>query len=48
MATDADAERVRALKAQGKSVRVIAAEVGISKSQVARLLALTCLSSLSI
>ena len=38
LASDEDAERVRALKAGGKSVRAIAAETGLSKSQVARLL----------
>jgi DNA invertase Pin-like site-specific DNA recombinase len=38
LATDEDAEHVWALKGEGKSVRAIAVEVGLSKSQVARLL----------
>ncbi len=37
LATEADAARVRELRAAGKSVRAIAAEVGISKSQVQRI-----------
>jgi hypothetical protein len=39
LASAEDVERVRALKAGGKSVRAIAAEVGLSKSQVGRLVA---------
>lgn len=39
LASAEDVERVRALKAAGKSVRAIAAELGLSKSQVQRLLA---------
>lgn len=38
LASDADIERIWALAAAGRSVRAIAAEVGISKSQIGRLL----------
>jgi DNA invertase Pin-like site-specific DNA recombinase len=38
LATDEDAARVRELKAEGRTMRAIAAAVGISKSQVQRLL----------
>lgn len=38
LASDADVARVRELAAGGKSVRAIAAEIGLSKSQVGRLL----------
>lgn len=39
LASDTDVARVRELKAQGLTVRAIASEVGLSKSQVGRILA---------
>lgn len=39
VASLAEVDRARALRAGGKSVRTIAAEIGVSKSQVGRLLA---------
>ena len=39
LASDADVGRVRELRRAGKSVRAIAADVGLSKSQVGRMLA---------
>jgi DNA invertase Pin-like site-specific DNA recombinase len=38
LASEADAERIRALRATGLSIRKIAEQVGLSKSQVGRLL----------
>ena len=39
VASLAEVDRARALRGEGKSVRTIAAEIGVSKSQVGRLLA---------